>query len=92
MRMTLILTVIALTFSGCGGNRVSQDMFTYQSLPAEDQAFVSEQRTRKATGGATTRRKAPRWVYMDGVLVDTNNAEWIWQESSPTPKAEITTP
>lgn len=86
-----MLSAISLLCSGCGGNRVSQDMFTYQSLSGEDQVFVNEQRARQATGGATTKRKAPRWVYVDGVLVDTNNAEWVWEDPQAT-KGNVTAP
>lgn len=67
-------------------------MFTYQSLNDQDRAFVNDQRTRQATGGATTKRKTPRWVYVEGVLVDTNNAEWVWQEGPRAPKDEIKAP
>ena len=84
-------TVICISFgalvlsAGCGENRVSQDMFPRQSLSAEEQAFIDQQRDRQATGGTITKKKSPRWVYLDGVLVDTNNAQWLWQEGSPTP-------
>lgn len=85
----MLMTILMCT--GCG-NRVSQDMFTYESLTKEDQAFIASQRTRQATGGATTLRKTPRWVYVEGVLVDTNNAQWVWNEGSPAQLIENKTP
>lgn len=92
MKAKVLFLAMVLMCTGCGGNRVSQDMFSYQSLTKEDRVFFDEQRSRQATGGATTKRKSPRWVYIDGVLVDTNNAEWIWNEHSTNQAIETSAP
>ena len=76
------MVLASLLVTGCS-SRASQDMVTYNSLTQEDRNFVESQRNRTDTGGTTSLKKTPRWVYMNGALVDTNNAQWLWEEASP---------
>ena len=74
--------MVGMLTAGCS-SRASHDMISYDSLSAADQSFITAQRLRSPTGGTTTKKKTPRWAYIEGVLVDTNNAVWVWEEAGP---------
>jgi hypothetical protein len=86
MRPIIPLFLCASLMTSCG-TRVSDDMFRHDSFDAGDQAEIDADRTRISTGGTDELVTQPRFVYLDGALVDTNRARWYWITGGLAPQA-----
>lgn len=82
--LPILLTALAMSaaVSGCAA-RLSDDMFRLDGIEPGDRAAIEQERGRVATGGTTALVRQPRFVYLQGALVDTNRARWYWIAGGP---------
>ncbi len=73
----LISSALAFSLQGCAA-RLSDDNVRLDDLAPEERAAVEQDRRHQLTGGRTALVEQPRFVYLNGALVDTNRARWYW--------------
>ncbi len=73
--------------TGCAP-RLADDIFRLDGLAPPDRLAIEQERGRVPTGGTTSQIPQPRFVYLQGALVDTNRARWFWiAGAAPAPPA-----
>lgn len=78
MNHRLAVCVIAFVVMACGGcaTRASRDDVSLSSLSDAEQELVLRYRNRPVGTQVLVLAASPRWIYRDGVLIDTGGTRW----------------
>ncbi len=80
----VLLAAMGLAAAGTGcAARLSDDMFRLDELAPGERAAIEQDRRHAPSGGTTSVVQQPRFVYLQGALVDTNRERWYWIAGGP---------